>query len=42
MGRSMNNELKRMWKEATAAFINVLSRHLTEETDSNNGKPQPG
>jgi hypothetical protein len=35
----MNNELKRMWKEAVVACFNVQSRHLPGGTFENHNKP---
>jgi hypothetical protein len=33
------NELERMWKGAVVVQVQVLSRHLSEETEENHGNP---
>jgi hypothetical protein len=30
LGQSINDELKRTWKEAVVAYLKVLSQHLPE------------
>jgi len=36
----VNDELKRMWKEAVVAYLRYVSQHLPEGTEKNHEKHQ--
>jgi hypothetical protein len=38
----MNDELERLWKEASVVFLKVLSRHSPGVTEVNHENPYPG
>jgi hypothetical protein len=40
VGMSMNDELEGIWNEAIVALFEVLSSHLSEETEEENENPQ--
>jgi hypothetical protein len=38
----MNDESRGVWKEATVAYVKVLSQHLSEGTEKNNSLSESG